>query len=276
VRDAQELEAVVAKIVAFGHGQGRSRSLLTYTDVDPESDFEATAQEMLAKVPAGYRVDWVRRRESGSGTRDRLLAALAEGPLVVNYVGHGSEDLWSGSVLTSGDARTLRNTDHPMVLLAMTCLNGVFQSVWKTGVAEAMLLADRGGAVAAFASSGLTYASDQAVLNQKLLDGLLGRGLTLGEAILQAKAEVTDPDVQNSWILLGDPAMRIAGSDSPPPAATGSSGAPTAPSDAKAARRPGSGCCFGETAAADGRPGWALLLVLVGALLPRRRRPRQA
>jgi hypothetical protein len=209
VRDGGELDRIVAKIVAFGQGEGRERALLSYTDHDTEQDFEAIAGEMLSGLPATVEVRWLRRREVGAATREQLLRGLNDGPLVVSYAGHGSEDLWAGSVLTSADADLLTNRDRPVVLLGMTCLNGVFHSVWKTGLAEAMLLAERGGAVAAFASSGLTHAVDQVALNQHLLRGLLSPGLTLGEAILRAKAQTVDADVRNTWVLLGDPAMRL-------------------------------------------------------------------
>ena len=38
---------------------------------------------------------------------------------------------------------------------------------------------------------------------------IFGNGLTLGEAINRAKQTVGDEDVRRSWILFGDPAMRL-------------------------------------------------------------------
>ena len=35
------------------------------------------------------------------------------------------------------------------------------------------------------------------------------RGITLGEAIKRAKGAVGDGDVRRTWILLGDPSMRV-------------------------------------------------------------------
>jgi hypothetical protein len=79
-------------------------------------------------------------------------------------------------------------------------------------LAEALVKAERGGAVAVWASSGLTYADGQARMNQefyRLLFGESRRVLTLGEMMRQAKAAIQDPDIRRSWILLGDPSMRI-------------------------------------------------------------------
>ncbi|ETW92654.1 MAG: hypothetical protein ETSY1_42710 [Candidatus Entotheonella factor] len=33
--------------------------------------------------------------------------------------------------------------------------------------------------------------------------------LTLGEAVIRAKAAVTDPDVQRTWMLVGDPTTML-------------------------------------------------------------------
>jgi hypothetical protein len=71
--------------------------------------------------------------------------------------------------------------------------------------------ASRGGAVAVWASSGMTVASSQSVLNQQMyrlvFDNTLR--LTLGEATQRAKALVNDQGVRRTWILFGDPTMRL-------------------------------------------------------------------
>ncbi len=47
-------------------------------------------------------------------------------------------------------------------------------------------------------------------MNQELVRLLFqGSGLTLGEAMVRAKAAVSDPDVRRTWILFGDPALRL-------------------------------------------------------------------
>jgi hypothetical protein len=44
-------------------------------------------------------------------------------------------------------ATGLTNLERPFLLLSMTCLNGMFQSVWKRGLAESLMLVEGGGAV---------------------------------------------------------------------------------------------------------------------------------
>jgi hypothetical protein len=77
-------------------------------------------------------------------------------------------------------------------------------------MAEALLKAKGGGAVAVWASSGLTEPDKQAVMNKELIRLLFGKeSLTLGEATAQAKASVSDQDIRKAWILFGDPTTRL-------------------------------------------------------------------
>jgi hypothetical protein len=77
-------------------------------------------------------------------------------------------------------------------------------------MAEALLKAKGGGAVAVWASSGLTEPDKQAVMNKELIRLLFGKeSLTLGEATARAKASVSDQDIRKTWILFGDPTTRL-------------------------------------------------------------------
>jgi hypothetical protein len=46
-------------------------------------------------------------------------------------------------------------------------------------------------------------------MNLEIFRQLFGYDQTLGEAILKAKASTSDPDVRRTWILFGDPAMKL-------------------------------------------------------------------
>jgi len=92
----------------------------------------------------------------------------------------------------------------------MTCLNGYFQDPVLDSLAEGLMKAPRGGAVAVWASSGMTLPDNQAAMNQELYRRLFDReGMRLGEAARAAKAAVNDVDVRRTWILFGDPTTRL-------------------------------------------------------------------
>ena len=98
----------------------------------------------------------------------------------------------------------------------MNCLTGFFQGPFpEESMAETLLRAPDGGAVAVWGSSGMTDASTQALMNRELFRQMFGGAATFGDAILASKRAVTDPDVRRTWIFFGYPAMRLIGAPSP-------------------------------------------------------------
>jgi hypothetical protein len=82
--------------------------------------------------------------------------------------------------------------------------------VYSRSLAGALLTAPQGGAVAVWASSGLTEPEGQNVMNKELIKLLFSeRTPTIGEATAKAKAATTDPDIRKTWILFGDPSTRL-------------------------------------------------------------------
>ena len=144
-----------------------------------------------------------------------MIDAINRGQKVINYTGHGNTSQWRGSILTSEDAAALSNGSRLSLFVSMTCLNGYFQDAAADSLAEALLKAERGGAVAVWTSSGLTEPSAQALLDQEMFRLLFGSGLlksqslTLGEAATRAKSSISSVDVRRTWILLGDPSMKL-------------------------------------------------------------------
>jgi hypothetical protein len=92
----------------------------------------------------------------------------------------------------------------------MDCLNGFFQDVYEEPLAVTLMLAPNGGAVAVLASSGLNQAPPQTNLDKLVVQSAMSSSQqTLGDAILKAKAGITDLGVRKTYILFGDPAMQI-------------------------------------------------------------------
>jgi hypothetical protein len=164
----------------------------------------------LALVPPSMTTQTIHLAETATPTAD-IVAALNQGQLLVNYVGHGSVEVWSGtSVFTSADASALTNGNRLPFAVVMNCLNGYFQDVYSYSLAEALLGAPNGGAMAVWASSTLAEPDGQEVMNRELFRQLFGNpSLTIGEAVNRAKQATSDAEVRKSWILFGDPSMRL-------------------------------------------------------------------
>jgi hypothetical protein len=129
----------------------------------------------------------------------------------VDYQGHGAEQQWSFvDLFDSTDAAALTNGGRMPVYLLMDCLNGFFQDVYAESLAEAILLAPNGGGIAVWASSGFTDQAPQASMNQAFLHQLTSHPkMPLGWLIQQTKAGTSDNDVRRTWILFGDPSLKL-------------------------------------------------------------------
>jgi hypothetical protein len=105
----------------------------------------------------------------------------------------------------------LSNGSNLSLFVMMTCLNGYFHDAQFDSLGESLMKAANGGAVAVWASSGMTTPGDQAVMDIELFKRLFEENglLTLGEAVSSAKPAALNVDVRRTWILLGDPTMRV-------------------------------------------------------------------
>ena len=211
VRNAQEAAGMIGKIILY-ETAAKPEGVLLVSDSQEGFDFTAANASMQELVPAGVRVDEVDRgRDGDMMARSQLIDALNRGPRIVNYMGHGSIDLWNGSLLRSADAGGLTNKESLSLFVAMTCLNGYFQDPSLESLAESLLKTEQGGAVAVWASSGMTTTDKQTLMDQQFFRLLFGGDdrLTLGDATLNAKATTGDGDVRRTWILFGDPTMNL-------------------------------------------------------------------
>lgn len=212
VQAASDAAALVAKIVAYdqaGAAAWKNQALLVAGANDADDDFEGNIAAVKALLPAKMHVTQILQGSDPNAAGD-VLAALNSGQGLVNFSGHGSVEIWEGDLFTSDAASVLSNGGATPFVVSMTCLNGFFGNVGTFSLAEAVLEAPGGGAVGVWASSGLTELPPQATLNQAMITALYGGGsITVGEAAVAAKKAVSDPDVRRTWILFGDPSMKI-------------------------------------------------------------------
>ncbi len=223
VRSAAEADNMVAKLVAYNASEGdwRGRSLVV-TDRPGDFDFIGATQPLVQQLSAATAVTTLAVGSTPlDQAREQLNAHLEAGQLLVTYLGHGSVDRWHPEgLLTTSAVYGLTNSPRLPVVLSMTCLNGFFHDLDTETLAEALIRAPTGGAVAVWASSGLTRPTAQVDMQRALVSNLLSdEQPTLGEAIQIAKASIVDPDVRRTWILLGDPTLRLKleSTEVPPP-----------------------------------------------------------
>src|SRR5438132_13940969 len=117
---------------------------------DPSLSFSQAAMSVQNMLPQTMNATDVFTSTLGAGTaRQDLLAGINAGQLLVNYNGHGSVEIWSGSDLFDDTiAASLTNGNKLPVFVIMNCLNGFFHDVFTESLAESLMLARNGGAVA--------------------------------------------------------------------------------------------------------------------------------
>jgi hypothetical protein len=212
VRTAGEASRIIGKIVDY-ETASKTQNVLLVSDLNDGIDFRTMHAQLRGLVPAGISVVEIDRGQMDTAAaKSRLIDGLNLGLGVVSYYGHGTMDQWRGNLLTSAEARELSNGRMLPVFFTMTCLNGYFVDPQLDSVAESLLKAERGGAVAVWASSGLCDALPQAMMEQEMFRFLFagnGDALTLGEAAMKAKGSIKDTDVRQTYILFGDPSSRL-------------------------------------------------------------------
>ena len=218
VSTADEATTVVGKIVAYENqstnGPWTSNALMV-ADKNDTINFTQDSQTVQGNLPLNMQVSNVFVDTVGTtAAQEDILNGINAGQSIVNYLGHGSEEEWSGSdIFDENGANSLTNGSQLPVFLIMNCLNGYFQDVYAQPLAVTLLLAPNGGAAGSLASSGLNQAPPQAALDALVV--LNTQRSTLGVSIMNAKSGITDPDVRRTYILFGDPAMNLK-----PPAGT--------------------------------------------------------
>lgn len=211
VRTAAQANAVVRKLVRYD-AQATARQMLLVSDKQIDYDFEAASRTLYGLIPPSWEIREIKRAQgpTDAAVRAQVVSALNQGPSIVNFFGHGSINIWtSGPIFGTKEAATLRNSRLSLYVM-MTCLNGYFTDIEIASLGEALIYNPSGGAAAIWSSTGETVPTDQIAMDQKALGLLLSKPETrLGDAMVQAKAAIRDVDVRRTWVLFGDPTMRL-------------------------------------------------------------------
>ncbi|MBV8517447.1 MAG: hypothetical protein JO197_08605 [Acidobacteria bacterium] len=214
-RSSDEAAVMVQKIVAYEtaapNADWTNRAVLV-SDADPAVDFTGNIAALRDPLPENVQVEEVNvASEGATAARSRLLEAFDSGALLIGFAGHGSVEEWTAASLFSRtDALALDNGARLPLVIALTCLNGYFHDVVSDSLAEALLRAPNGGAIAVWASSGLTETRPQEAAADALSSALFrSTAARIGDAMIDAQRAATDADVRRTFLLFGDPATRL-------------------------------------------------------------------
>lgn len=215
-RDGQTVTNALAKVVAFEAAAPTMHSrgvLFAYDCFDAANNynFEQYSTTLKNLLPGGVSSTMIGRCGPGSPQTD-LINAINTGKYVINYSGHGTSGVWATSGFFSNlNVPQLTNANNQSIFTMLTCLNGYFLHSTNVSLAETLVNATNGGAVAAWASTGETTPDEQnamaARFYQRLSVGSLER---MGELVNDAKTVISGgSDVRLSWALIGDPMLKV-------------------------------------------------------------------
>lgn len=233
VQDAQEVSAIVDKTVEYAlrplYGPWKNTATFVADDEWKEGHCSESvhtddSENLITEVLPDYftfrkiyEIFYPFRQSSSTsqkpdGTRD-LLETINSGTLLVNYVGHGNERVWTDEQMFVMD-RDFPLIDNPRtwpVVVAGTCTWGGYDRPNERCFPELLLAADGVGAVTCIAATRFTFVTQNQRLTQEFYTEIFRQGISrrqsIGEALLLVKPLRTDNKLYHT---LGNPVLRLA------------------------------------------------------------------
>ena len=234
VRSEAEARVVVDKIIRYEENPvwGDWKNLVTVVGDDekggqfggetiPTLDSEDLAEHYLppffnlekiylTEYPEIIVVEGRRKPEA----EDDLVEQINRGTLLVNYMGHGNEDLWAHERVfyRDKDLPRLRNGERLPLFYAATCTFAWYDNSNKQSASEDLLNSEGKGGVGVIGATRFCSALSNAALNKAFVQYLFsetGPTQRLGDALRLAKLGVSATVNNEMYHLLGDPTMRL-------------------------------------------------------------------
>lgn len=151
---------------------------------------------------------------------------IVNGCLILNYVGHGSENgLAQERIITHDNIKTWKNNTRLPLFITATCefsrfddsefntITGVRTDLPSAG--ELAIRNNDGGCIALMSTTRLVYSGPNSFLNRNIFDCIFDRDssgipVRLGDIIKKAKNNSGTSINKRCFSLLGDPALRLA------------------------------------------------------------------
>lgn len=230
--------AVINKIIQYENSPLRGKWLQTIAMVGDDEfgeggeydglhhipDVESCAENI---IPAAYDVQKIYLTEF-SAVRDAaisgirkpaahaaLLEQINQGCLLVDFVGHGNERVWTHERILQApeDLARIDNGPKQAFWLAATCNFGRFDNPEFQSFAEELVTIPNRGAIAVLSSARLANPFENVALNRAVLHRMFAdfpRPIRLGDVVWLAKLSTGNSPNDQQYHLLGDPTLRLA------------------------------------------------------------------
>jgi len=180
----------------------------TYSDINEKgmNFFQETISQSHLKLVTNSNVNLFTKQ---------IIDQLNQGVLILSYVGHGSIKNWGGEFFfESSDIKDILPQSPLTFYLSLNCLSGFFGLPDDYSLSEELILAEKKGAIGAFAPTGLAQVWEVDLLIQEIFSMIKSYpDLTLGELVTTAKisayAKGIRADTLKMFTFLGDPATKL-------------------------------------------------------------------
>lgn len=147
--------------------------------------------------------------------RKALDLAVRKGAAIVNYTGHGSEQVWTQEqILTPDLIDSWKNAPMLPLFITATCEFGRNDDPFIISSGENLLLNGKGGAIGLVTSARPVYSSTNFQLNQSFYVALFTKSNNkfrhLGDIMKDTKNNSLSGVGNRNFSLLGDPSMELA------------------------------------------------------------------
>lgn len=240
--DTLTARILVDKIYRYINGTdpGNWRNIITFAADDEDGNLHMADAENLALYVSGVNPDVniekiyfdAFRQETSVNGQSYPEATVAiknrieNGTLIFNYLGHGNElGLAHERVVKTSDINGWNNLSRLPLLITATCEFSRFDDIEynlisgvrvpKNSAGELALLSPSGGAIALMSTTRVVFSAPNYVLNRNIFSYAFEKGsdglpLRLGDIIRFAKISSGSGANKRSFLLLGDPALKLA------------------------------------------------------------------
>ena len=232
VATPEEAASAVDKVLQYAasaNSLGDWRNVITFVGDDEDGNTHINQAEQLAifvdtTYPA-YNVDKIyidayTQETTPGGQRystvnEAINSRIETGTLIMNYTGHGGEVGWAHErILEISDINEWSNFDKLSVFVTATCEFARYDDPERVSAGEYVFLNADGGGVSLFTTARATFGGSNLSLNRGFykyaFEKVDGEHYAMGDLIRLAKLESTSSTNDKKFVLLGDPALKIA------------------------------------------------------------------
>jgi hypothetical protein len=211
VRTTGELEALLTKTAQY-----ESKAYTRTAVLSADQGFASDADTFEGALPEGWSTQHAYLDQITAGSANEVIKTYVNaGSSMLGFVGHSGPTMWTyRGLFNTTDAVGLTNEGRPTLVSQWGCWNSYYVEPRYNTLAHTFLVAGTQGAAAVLGTTTISEDTSQRLLGAALIPWLTEPGVTIGDALLQAKQQVaaqapSAQDILLGWTILGDPTLVV-------------------------------------------------------------------